>query len=278
MIKRSVAIAWRARLAPARPTAMWRFAMTTMLCAGALAACGDDDPEPQPVDSAPMDSASDSAAPDTVEDAGGDTVADTTIADADGTIDTDGPDYGPLEVVDPLPLAADYDPDYVALGDAVVTTLRETWRTPYGMQGYLTTSGQPRVEAAEFGRLVAQPGEPFVVRDQLALSEASREAVPSNQDPIPATASSLFFSFILADPQLVDSETPAQIPKNAAFDLAGFSLPAAPTPRRVCSNAGRWHYPGAPTVLPRTGLSTWSSSWAMSSRMASAPNWTGSSR
>ena len=154
-----------------------------------------------------------------------DTLAADTSAPADTAPPVDTATPPDVTLVDPLPVAAEFDTAYTALGDAVVTTLVETLSPRYGYAEYVTDAGAMRVPPADFGRVEGQPGEPHQLRDQLALPSdlGAAALVPG---ALPATARSLFYGVILADVQIVDSDSPAQVAKNSIVTAAGIPLPA----------------------------------------------------
>jgi len=169
-----------------------------------VSACGDDGAQVE-VDA--TDAVADTA------DAG-----DTTAAVDETSAPTTYPDvvYGEL-----LPVAPDFDEDYVGVGDKVVSTLVEVLRPRYGLVRYQDESGALHVPVEDMGRLEAQPGEPHRLRDQLAI-----DPVSWTPGSLPSGSRSIFFGLVLADPQLVDQDSPAQVAKNAAQQIAGISLPA----------------------------------------------------
>lgn len=210
-----------------------------------ISACGDDDgarkdadvsnDSTAEVDTLPPDDSADAPdlAPDTTPDIAPDSASDTTpdvppdtAADApdepDVIEDTGFPEVTYAETL--LPVDPSFDESYVSKGDLVVTTLVEVLRPRFGLRHYIDASGELLVPAEEFGHLEAQPGEPHLLRDQLAIPAAV--AVALTPGALPAGSRSLLFGLVLADPQLVDQDSPAQVVKNAARELAGVQLPA----------------------------------------------------
>jgi len=207
-----------------------------------LAACSDDDARPD----AALDVAAVELAPDSQLDSGlapdGAPDSDDSLADLANEPDTrDTPDSA--EAIDTTPetapdtgfpevtyaetlLAPDpsFDESYVGQGDLVVTTLVEVLRPRFGLRHYVDEAGDLLVPVEDFGILEAQPGEPHLLRDQLAIAPA--DALALTPGALPAGSRSLLFGLILADPQLVDQDSPAQVVKNAGRTLAGVQLPA----------------------------------------------------
>jgi hypothetical protein len=199
------------------------------LSLSSLLACGDDAPRQS---TAPGETA-DTGAPDT--DLGGEVDA---TPDADATVEQDtsqdatedqGGEPVDMEEADAdlpeiVPLEPDptFDEAYEGVGDQVVTTLVQTWRPRYGFVGYLSNDGRPRAPLEEFGQVYPQPGEPHLLRDQLALPQGGVTWTPG---ALPEGSRSALYSFVIADPQLIDMDSPAQIAKNAV-DIGGFSFPA----------------------------------------------------
>jgi len=182
-----------------------------------LAACGDDhdDDHEHVHDTAP--DASDVAPSDATDDLAeaGDEV-DATVTETALVV------YPDVVYADTLlPLAPDFDEAWVDFGDQVVTTLVETLRVPHGQVPHRAEDGALRVPVEALGRLAPQPGEPHRLRDQLAI-----EPVTWTPGALPAGSRSILYMFVLADPQLVDQDSPAQVAKNAAATLAGIALPA----------------------------------------------------
>jgi hypothetical protein len=204
---------------------MLRLRKLLTLSAVLLGACGDD------VDTVhnntpPADALSDTASEADISPEDAAELADAAPDGDSGPADT-GPDLPEVLYGEPLPVAADFDPTYVGLGDLVATTLTETLRPRYGFEGYLDDEGRLRVPLEEVGRLRPQPGEPHVLRDQLALPEAAKtELATWTVGTLPESTRSYLYAFILSDPQLVDADSPAQVAKNAAFTFSGFALPA----------------------------------------------------
>ncbi len=198
-----------------------------------LSACGDDGAEARPdtgdAEVATTPDTTDTV-PDLVADTTSDIAADTTPDIAPTTPDTapeDTAEIGFPEVTYAETLLAPdprFDESYIPQGDLVVTTLVETLRPRFGLRRYIDEAGDLLVPAAEFGVLEAQPGEPHLLRDQLALDQE----IPLDwtSGALPEDARSLLFGLVLADPQLVDQDSPAQVAKNAARTLAGVQLPA----------------------------------------------------
>lgn len=205
--------------------------MRTILCATlfAVAACSDD---PRPADVPDALDVADSMVPDgadpdpgdvapDVDDTASDDIDDTAPADItpDTTHDTTWPDVTYAEtLLEPDPA---FDPTWEPRGDLVVTTLVETLRPRFGLRRFLDDAGDLLVAPEDFGHLEPQAGEPHRLRDQLAIDPVAW--IPG---ALPATARSLFFGLVLADPQLVDQDSPAQVAKNASRTLAGVTLPA----------------------------------------------------
>ncbi|MFO0746443.1 MAG: metallophosphoesterase [Myxococcota bacterium] len=123
-----------------------------------------------------------------------------------------------------LPLAPGYDESYVGKGDAVVSTLVEVLRPRHGLVAHVDEAGRLLAPADELGWLDAQPGEPHRLRDQLAAGPDG--PVDWTPGALPAGSRSILYALVLADPQLVDQDSPAQVAKNASRTLAGISLPA----------------------------------------------------
>lgn len=167
-------------------------------------ACGDD--------VEPADTSADA----TVEPS--DTVGADTVEPVDSVAPTTYPDIVYSET--PLPVDPDFDEAFVGV-DGVVSTLVEVLRPRHGLVSHVDERGRLRVDAAELGWLEPQPGEPHRLRDQLAI-----DAVDWTPGDLPDGARSIFFGLMLADPQLVDQDSPAQVAKNAAQELIGISLPA----------------------------------------------------
>ena len=191
-----------------------------------LAACGDD---PAPSDTREVDATievSPDIAPDIAPEVEPEVDEETTSDVAPDVVEVD---VAPAETTFPEVVYAEtlLEPDpsfvegFVGKGDLVVTTLVETLRPRYGFRDYLTEQGELLVPADELGHLEPQPGEPHLLRDQLAIAPV--DFAPGG---LPAEARSMFFGLVLADPQLVDQDSPAQVAKNAAQTLAGFRLPA----------------------------------------------------
>jgi len=89
----------------------------------------------------------------------------------------------------------------------------------------VTDGGASRVPPAAFGALEPQPGEPHLLRDQLALpAELAADALVPGA--LPAGARSMFYGLVLTDVQIVDTDSPAQVARNAISGAAGFRLPA----------------------------------------------------
>ncbi|MCC6623790.1 MAG: hypothetical protein IT385_21200 [Deltaproteobacteria bacterium] len=120
-----------------------------------------------------------------------------------------------------LPLAPDHDEAWQDYGDQIVTTLVETLRVAHGQVPHRDEDGALRAPVEALGRLAPQPGEPHRLRDQLAMP-----AVDWTPGDLPAATTSILYMFVIADPQLVDQDSPAQVAKNAAAVLAGIPLPA----------------------------------------------------
>lgn len=128
---------------------------------------------------------------------------------------------------DPLPNAPEFDPLYDDVGDQVVTTLTETYKPRVGFVRVQDASGAFRIPLEEVGRLVPQPGEPHLLRHQLAFDAAHEApALALSAGALPAGTHSAFYGAVIADPQLVDSDSPAQVAKNAVIKLGDLSLPA----------------------------------------------------
>lgn len=193
----------------------------------------DDDPEGSTADTGASDTAIDADTVDPADAVEDPLETDDTIDDSPDTTEdavdttpeeTSAPDTGwPAvtyadELLEPDPTI---DPDHVPLGDLVVTTLSETLRPLYGRRPLVEEDGDLLVPVEELGTLVAQPGEPHLLRDQLA-----GEAVQWSPGALPEGSRSLLYGLILADPQLVDQDSPAQVHKNASRSIAGISLPA----------------------------------------------------
>ncbi|MEM7604926.1 MAG: hypothetical protein AAF411_06170, partial [Myxococcota bacterium] len=158
-----------------------------------LIACGDD--------SSPAD------AGDAGSEAGGDIALDGMGEDA-------GEEGGPPPI-DELPVDPTFDDDYEGDRSAVVTTLVETFAPRYGFANYVDDRRRSRVPLEEFGATHPQPGEPHLLRDQLALPSGLEAAWTAGA--LPAGSRSLHFSFVIGDPQFVDQESPSQIAKNATL-------------------------------------------------------------
>lgn len=139
---------------------------------------------------------------------------DTGVDDA-GVDDADVDAY--VEPVEPLPVDPDFDEDYAGEPTLVVTTLRETYQPRYGYHLYVER-GMSRVPPNEFGRLHPQPGEPHTLRDQLPLG-ASVSWTPG---ALPEAARSVHYAFVFGDPQYVDQDSPALMPKNNAGGLPAY--------------------------------------------------------
>jgi len=151
--------------------------------------------------------------------------ADADVIDASDATLADTAMAPDVALVDPLPVDPDFDESYPAIGDAVVTTLVETFAPRFGYARYVTELGGLRVPPARFGALEPQPGEPHLLRDQLALPGdlGAGDLVPG---ALPDGRRSMFYGLVLADVQIVDTDSPAQVAKNAISDAAGFRLPA----------------------------------------------------
>lgn len=196
------------------------FALVTIL----FAACGDD---PAPADTRAVDAtveATPDVAPEVEQDAEVEPEPEVTpevetTPETDAAEDTAFPEVIYAEtLLEPDPAFVE---GYVGKGDLVVTTLVETLRPRYGFRHYLDEAGALLVPVEEIGHLEPQPGEPHLLRDQLAI-----DPVAFTPGELPDEARSIFFGLVLADPQLVDQDSPAQVAKNAAQSLAGFRLPA----------------------------------------------------
>lgn len=123
-----------------------------------------------------------------------------------------------------LGLGEGFDEDYVGRGDAIVTTLVEVLRPRHGLVAHVNEAGELLAPAEDLGWLEAQPGEPHRLRDQLAIDPSiSADWTPGH---LPEGARSILFGLVMADPQLVDQDSPAQVAKNASRSLAGVTLPA----------------------------------------------------
>lgn len=194
------------------------FLFVSVFLVGSVGACGDDEPNTRDTVDADVVDTSDTSEPDSVDS------ADAPDVDVDDTADT-APDSSYPDVVysdAPLAVDPDFDPTFAGHGDQVVTTLLETLRPRYGLTRYTDDAGRLRVPVTEIGRLHPQPGEPHRLRDQLALADLTADL---DLDALPARTS-IFFGLVLADPQLVDQDSPAQVAKNAAQTLGNISLPA----------------------------------------------------
>lgn len=228
------------------PDRMPRSIVTFSALFAVVAACADD-PHRDPQGSDASEVTPDTLEPDTGAELGPDTLepdttvepdtmsedlasadahdaedtSDTVIPDAtpDATTDTGFPELSYAEVLlDPDP---SFDPNHVPLGDQVVTTLTETLRPRYGRRRLIDDEGRLLVPVEALGHLDPQPGEPHLLRDQLAMPP-----VDWTPGALPEGSRSLLFGLVLADPQLVDQDSPAQVHKNASRTLAGVTLPA----------------------------------------------------
>jgi hypothetical protein len=161
----------------------------------------------------------------------GDAFNDVSVDDSLDGADLSDPDAGPrwpdILFGEPLPEASDFVTGHAALGDLVATTLTETLRPRFGFGSYLDAEGRLLVPLDAVGRLEPQPGEPHLLRDQLALPEgAETELSTWTIGALPEDTRSYFYALVLSDPQLVDVDSPAQVAKNAAVTFSGFALPA----------------------------------------------------
>jgi hypothetical protein len=130
------------------------------------------------------------------------------------------PDGGePDADVPQLPVDPAFDDSYTAVGDGVVTTLRETYRPRYGFAERYVMSERSRVPLDEFGRLHPQPGESWMLRDQLALAGGASALTPGT---LPTEARSAHFGFLISDPQFVDQESPVVVPSNNVIGAAAY--------------------------------------------------------
>ncbi len=183
-----------------------------------LLACGDDDGNTNNTQA--PNNAADMGIPDMgVEDVEEDADEAEDIAEdvpPDMEDEQEPPELIPL---DPDPA---FDEDYEGVGNEVVTTLVQTWRPRYGFTDYLSNDGRPRAPLEEFGKVYPQPGEPHLLRDQLAMPDGD---VAWTAGALPEGSRSAFYGFVIADPQLIDMDSPSQIAKNAV-DIGGFTLPA----------------------------------------------------
>jgi len=199
-----------------------------------ISACGDDEVARKDadvatdshaeVDTLPPDDSADApdSASDTTPDSASDSAPDSAPDIPDVAEDTAFPEVAYAETL--LPVDPGFDESYVPRGDLVVSTLVEVLRPRFGLRHYVDEAGDLIAPVEEFGVLEGQPGEPHMLRDQLAIPAAA--AVTLTPGALPAGSRSLLFGLILADPQLVDQDSPAQVVKNAARELAGFQLPA----------------------------------------------------
>ncbi len=124
-------------------------------------------------------------------------------------------DAGPAPV-EPLAVSPQFDADFDGDRSSIVTTLSETLQPRY-VGDYLDELGRMRVPPEEFGALHPQPGEPFSLRAQ--LPGAAPDWMPG---ALPSSARSVHFSFIIADVQLVDQESPALVPSNLQLAPTAF--------------------------------------------------------
>ncbi len=156
--------------------------------------CGDDD------SGAMMDAGADAV----VVDDGG----------ADASVDAF------VEPPDPLPQDPAFDDAYTGVGDErIVTTLSETYAPRFGWELYVERN-LPRVPLEEYGVLHPQPGEPHMVRDQLALPAGV--TIDWTPGALPDAARSALHTFVFGDPQIVDVDSPSLQPKNNAGGLPAY--------------------------------------------------------
>ncbi len=204
-----------------------------LMTATAHLGCSDDvDSVHRDTDAtSPSDDATDSDTDEVPDLSTGDVLDDVSIDDAPDGADLSDSDTGPRwpDVIfgEPLPQDPDFATDYAPLGDVIATTLIETLRPRFGFDDYLDAEGRLLVPLGAVGRLEPQPGEPHLLRDQLALPRDVAAALSAwTVGALPEDTRSYFYALVLADPQLVDVDSPAQVAKNAAVTFSGFSLPA----------------------------------------------------
>ncbi len=139
----------------------------------------------------------------------------------DASVDAGTPDGGGEgdAGVPQLPVDPAFEESYAPVGDAVVTTLRETYAPRYGWAERYVMSGRSRVPLDEFGTLHPQPGEAWMLRDQLALAGGPSTLTPG---ALPAAARSAHFGFLISDPQFVDQESPVVVPNNNNIGAAAY--------------------------------------------------------
>lgn len=132
-----------------------------------------------------------------------------------------GVDAGPPPPIDELPVDPSFDESYAGDRAAVVTTLVETLAPRYGYAEYVDELSRSRVPLDEFGATHPQPGEPHLLRDQLALP-SGLEADGWTAGGLPPETRSVHFSFVIGDPQFVDQESPSLVAKNAGLGFPAF--------------------------------------------------------
>ncbi len=135
----------------------------------------------------------------------------------DGAVTPDAAvDAAPLPDVSPVAPDPDFDEDFVGYGSEVtVTTLLQTRRSRYPEDEFLVDRyGRPRLPMDELGQVHPQPGEPHLVRDDLAVGDATA----------PVSRSLLYFAH-LSDAQIIDTQSPSYVPSNK-YSVAGDAVPA----------------------------------------------------